>query len=122
MRSAAESPEVFEYLDYRKYLRDFYASRKRGGRGFSYRAFSRRAQLQSPNYLKLVIEGQRNLTGPMANRFATACGLDGVRLQPLPGDKVQQFPVVAEYMAKPRIAKRGGVHRNGVEYRLNVGR
>lgn len=77
MRSAAESPEVFEYLDYRKFLRDFYKSRKGGGRGFSYRAFSRRAQLQSPNYLKLVIEGQRNLTGSMANRFASACGLDG---------------------------------------------
>jgi uncharacterized protein (TIGR02147 family) len=77
MRSAAESPEVFEYLDYRKFLRDFYKSRKRNGRGFSYRAFSRRAQLQSPNYLKLVIEGQRNLTGSMANRFANACGLDG---------------------------------------------
>jgi uncharacterized protein (TIGR02147 family) len=77
MPSAAHCPEVFEYLDYRKYLRDYYRSRKGSGRGFSYRAFSRRAQLHSPNYLKLVIDGQRNLTGSMANRFAAACGLDG---------------------------------------------
>lgn len=69
--------DVFQYLDYRAYLRDFYADRKARGRGFSYRAFSRRAGLRSPNYLKLVIDGQRNLTAPMAGRFAAACGLAG---------------------------------------------
>jgi len=42
----------------------------------SYRAFSRRAGLRSPNYLKLVIDGQRNLTPEMAERFAEACSLE----------------------------------------------
>jgi uncharacterized protein (TIGR02147 family) len=68
--------DVFEYLDYRSFLRDFYENRKQHGRGFSYRAFSRRAGLKSPNYLKLVIDGDRNLSASMAERFATACGLD----------------------------------------------
>lgn len=66
--------EVYGYLDYRAFLRDLYAAKK--ARGFSYRSFSRRAGLSSPNYLKLVIDGQRNLSTPMAGRFAEACGLD----------------------------------------------
>src|ERR1700742_3239126 len=67
--------DVFRYLDYRSYLADLYAAKKK--RGFSYRAFSRAAGLGAPNYLKLVIEGKRNLTPPMAARFAAACGLAG---------------------------------------------
>lgn len=68
--------DVFEYLDYRSFLRDYYLAQKRRGRGFSYRAFSRRAGLRSPNYLKLVIDGERNLTEGMAERFGRACGLE----------------------------------------------
>lgn len=43
----------------------------------SYRGFARRASLRSPNYLKLVMDGQRNLSPQMAERFAEACGLEG---------------------------------------------
>lgn len=71
----AKAVDVFQYLDYRAFLRDHYLDRKARGRGFSYRVFSRRAGLRSPNYLKLVIEGERNLTPMMATRFAQACGL-----------------------------------------------
>ncbi|HEX6239331.1 MAG TPA: TIGR02147 family protein [Polyangiales bacterium] len=65
--------DVFRYLDYRRFLADVYSSQKR--RGLSYRAFARRAQLGAPNYLKLVIDGERNLTPEMAQRFADAVGL-----------------------------------------------
>jgi uncharacterized protein (TIGR02147 family) len=76
-RPTAAPPDidVFAYLDYRAFLRDFYQARKAKGRGFSYRSFSRKAGLKSPNYLKLVIDGERNLSAEMAERFATACGL-----------------------------------------------
>lgn len=66
---------MFRYLDYRAYLADYYQAKK--PRGFSYRAFSRLAGLGAPNYLKLVINAQRNLTPAMAARFAEACGLRG---------------------------------------------
>lgn len=72
----ATDPDVFAFLDYRAYLRAFYRERKRRRR-LSYRAFSRRARLRSPNYLKLVIDGDRNLSPEMAPRFAEACGLSG---------------------------------------------
>ncbi|HVU01090.1 MAG TPA: TIGR02147 family protein [Polyangiaceae bacterium] len=68
--------DVYGYLDYRAFLRDFYAAKKSQSRAFSYRAFSRRAGVSAPNYLKLVVEGARNLSPKMAERFASACRLD----------------------------------------------
>ncbi len=71
-----ECPNVFRYLDARSYLGDYYSYKKATSRAFSYRAFSRRVGLGSPNYLKLVIDGDRNLTAEMARRFGEGCGLD----------------------------------------------
>ena len=67
---------VYAYLDYRAFLRDHYAAKKAASRAFSYRSFSKRAGVASPNYLKLVIEDKRSLSPKMAERFAHACGLD----------------------------------------------
>lgn len=67
---------VYDYLDYRAFLRDFYAEKKAKSRAFSYRSFSKRAGVASPNYLKLVVNGQRNLSAKMAEKFAHACRLD----------------------------------------------
>ena len=67
---------VFDYLDYRAYLRDVYQHKKATEYGFSHRSFSRRAGLRSSNYLMLVMSGERNLTADMAHQFARACGLD----------------------------------------------
>jgi uncharacterized protein (TIGR02147 family) len=69
-------PKLYDYLDYRGFLRAYYVHQKSTKRTFSFRAFSRRAKLKSPNYLKLVMEGERNLSSEMAARFAEALGLD----------------------------------------------
>ncbi len=52
---------VFGYTDFRKYLGDFYQLRKTSVRGYSYRNFSKAAGFASPNFLKLLIDGERNL-------------------------------------------------------------
>ncbi len=75
MRTA--TPEILEFADYREYLRTYYTFKKNEGRGFSFRYFSRRVGLRSPNYLKLVMDGQRNLTAEMAERFTKALDLSG---------------------------------------------
>jgi uncharacterized protein (TIGR02147 family) len=72
-----KAPDVFKFRDYRAFLRAFYAENKAQGYGFSLRAFSKRAGLRSSNYLKLVMDGDRNLTPEMAARFARACALRG---------------------------------------------
>jgi uncharacterized protein (TIGR02147 family) len=70
------SIDVFDYLDFRSFLRDAYLHGKEH-RGLSYRGFSRRAGLKSPNFLKRVIDGERNISEDMAPRFAKALGLAG---------------------------------------------
>lgn len=67
--------DVFRFRDYRAFLGAFYTARK--AHGFSYQAFANAAGLGARNYLKLVTDGKRNLSAPMAKRFAQACGLSG---------------------------------------------
>jgi uncharacterized protein (TIGR02147 family) len=67
---------VYDFLDYRAYLRAYYESAKRVRPSFSFRLFSKLAGLRSPNFLKLVIEGQRNLGPDSVGRFADALGLE----------------------------------------------
>lgn len=71
-----DSVNIFGQLDYRALLAELFAARKAAGRGFSHRAFARRVGLRSTNFLKLVMDGQRNLSAEMAQRFATGFGLD----------------------------------------------
>jgi uncharacterized protein (TIGR02147 family) len=64
--------DVFRFLDYRAFLTAWYETKRKR---LSYRAFSKRAGLGAPNYLQLVIAGQRNLSRTTAERFADVCGL-----------------------------------------------
>jgi uncharacterized protein (TIGR02147 family) len=66
---------IFEYIDYRKFLSDYYAFKKRTSRAFSYRFFSAKAGFASPVFLKLVIEGQRNMSRASIEKFCCALGL-----------------------------------------------
>lgn len=75
MPSKRPDPVVFDYLDHRAYLADYFAHKRK--RGLSYRGFSRRVGLGAPNYLKQVIDGDKRLSSAMAERFAAACDLEG---------------------------------------------
>ncbi|MDD9944010.1 MAG: TIGR02147 family protein [Myxococcales bacterium] len=68
--------DVFRFTDYRAFLRAYYERRKSQRGGISLRGFSRKVGLKSPNYLKLVMDGDRNLSPQLALRFAQACGLE----------------------------------------------
>lgn len=68
-------PSIFEYDDYRKFLRDIYEFYKATTQYFSYRYFAQRAGFRSPNFLKLVISGQRNLSEASCAKFVEALKL-----------------------------------------------
>lgn len=74
------APSLSAYTDYRVFLKDFYEFKRRATKGdlrpYSYATFAAAADIKSPNYLKLIIEGQRNLSADMAKKFARALGLD----------------------------------------------
>ena len=65
-------PNIFEYRDYRQFLQDLYDHLKQTTDFFSYRYFSKKAGFKSPNYLKLVLEGQRNISEDSIEKFASA--------------------------------------------------
>lgn len=77
---AVHPPVLGEYTDYRQYLKDVYefrrATESTGIRAYSYSTFSAAADIKSPNYLKLIIEGRRNLSEDMIARFARALRLN----------------------------------------------
>ena len=78
--TSASSPDLSEYMDYRLFLGDFYhykkTQTKTSIRPYSYAIFSAAADIKSPNYLKMIIEGKRNLSNDMIAKFAKACALN----------------------------------------------
>ena len=69
------TPDLFSYLDYREYLRDYYNAAKENTSYMSFRYLSKRAGFKSPNYVKLVMDGERNLSAQGASKVASAIGL-----------------------------------------------
>ena len=67
---------IMEYKDYRQYMRDFYAERKRNSY-FTWRKFASLAGFASPAYLKLVCDGETRLSKPGIAKVARAMGLEG---------------------------------------------
>ena len=70
-------PVVYDYLDYRAFLRAYYDAKKAADRGFSFRVFSRLAGVKASNHLKLVMDAKRGLPEATARRYAQAIGLHG---------------------------------------------
>src|SRR4029079_9546588 len=66
---------VYDFLDFRGELGAYYGAAKRTRPSFSFRLFSKLAGLRSPNFLELVIDGERNLGADSVGRFAEALGL-----------------------------------------------
>jgi|WetSurMetagenome_2_1015567.scaffolds.fasta_scaffold177422_1 uncharacterized protein (TIGR02147 family) len=71
---------IFEFIDYRQFLAEYYRNKKESSRYFSYRYFSQKIGLNSPSFLKAVVEGKRNLTRPMLERFGKAMNLTSKEL------------------------------------------
>lgn len=72
-------PVLASYTDFRQYLKDFYDYKRKQTqdsiRPYNYATFAAAADIKSPNYLKLIIEGQRNLSDVMAKKFSKALSL-----------------------------------------------
>jgi len=63
-------PLIYNFSDYRQFLKKMFEYKKETALSFSYRNFSRLAGFSSPNFLKLVIDGQRNLTNTSIAKIA----------------------------------------------------
>ena len=86
-------PALTEYTDFRSYLKDLYEFRRATestiARPYSFSDFSAAADIRSPNYLKLIIEGKRNLSAEMILKFARALRLSK--------EETEEFRILVNY-------------------------
>lgn len=75
MANESRKISVFDYLDYRLFLKTWFEGKKQRGE-ISLRTFSAKAGFTSPNYFKLIQDGARNLSDDGIKRFAQAVGLN----------------------------------------------
>ena len=66
---------IYSHLDYRQFLRDRFRQLKKSSKA-THRSLSKKAWFSSPIFLKLVIEGERNLSERSIGHVATAFDLD----------------------------------------------
>jgi uncharacterized protein (TIGR02147 family) len=71
-----ETISVYQYVDCRQYLKDYFEERKKNDPKFSHRYLSRRLGLKSPNFIMMVMQGKRNLTNALAFRITEEFKLD----------------------------------------------
>jgi uncharacterized protein (TIGR02147 family) len=74
-KDAGESPSVFDFTDYRLFLKAYYDHQKRKNPAFSYRYFALKAKVNSSGLLKNVIDGKRGLGRGLIVRCAEAMKL-----------------------------------------------
>ena len=61
--------DIYEYLDYRKYLKDIYADHKEKHSFFSYRYITGQLGLKSTAYFTWILQGKRNLSQSLILKF-----------------------------------------------------
>jgi uncharacterized protein (TIGR02147 family) len=106
---SAELPVVYDYLDYRAFLRAYYDAKKAKDRGFSFRVFSRLAGVKASNHLKLVMDGKRGLPEATARRYAQAMGLLG--------DEMEYFCDLARFNQATSPSERSALYRRLTGFR-----
>lgn len=71
------SINIYEYWDFKKYLKDLVKEFKKRRSGFNLRDFAKKAGLKTPGLLKMVYDGKRRLTNETREAFAGAFELKG---------------------------------------------
>ncbi len=66
---------IYDYTDYRQYLRDYYAEQKTKNPAFSYRYFARKAGFNSSGLYKDIVDGRTGITRSLIIRFSNAMKL-----------------------------------------------
>lgn len=74
-------PDLFEYLDYRGYLRDYFASRKAALDSWSYQTFADQLGFKAKDFLFRVIQGKKNLSQASIFQMAQGLGLNDIQTQ-----------------------------------------
>jgi len=67
--------EIYEYMDYREFIKDWFRHEKRTRRRFTVREFARRAGFNSTGFLNELMAGRRHLSKDWVEKFLKVMGL-----------------------------------------------
>ena len=62
-------PRIYDYFNYRNFLQDFYLEKKSIDSRFSFQSFADRCGFKSKSFIKLVMDGKKNLTDESVQRL-----------------------------------------------------
>lgn len=69
--------DIYAYLDSRKLIQDYCQLCKARDSRYSLRWFARKMGFGAPNYIKLIIDGERNISEKRIQAFSDVMGLKG---------------------------------------------
>lgn len=75
MNENKEQRKIFEYLDYREFLQDYYRIRKEANSSFSLRAFSDKIGFKAKDFIFRVMQGEKNLSEQSIQKVASGLRL-----------------------------------------------
>ncbi len=111
----SKEPCLTDYMDYRSYLQDYYIHRRKlsanDRRPYNYAVFSAGADIKSPNYLKMIIEGRRNLSDEMTRKFSKALGHNK--------EQSDEFQLLVQYNQEVAALKRNEYLRRLTQTRID---
>ena len=67
---------IFDYTDYRKYLRDYYRNRKMADRSFTVRYIAEKVGFKSASFFSQLVNGRSNMSPELTFKFARFIGLN----------------------------------------------
>lgn len=70
-----KSGRIFDHLDYRAFLKEYYEQSKEANPHFSFRSFSNKAGFKTKDFLYRVLHGEKNLSQASTFKLAGALGL-----------------------------------------------
>ncbi len=100
---------IFLYLEYRKYLSDYYTLAKKTNPKFSFRYFSHLAGVKAPNFLQLLIQGKRNL------KEATISNV--VKALDLRTEEAEYFRLLVLFDRETATEKKAGIFKKLINMR-----
>lgn len=75
MSGTAKEKKVFEYLDYREFLKDYYNNKKANNPAFSLRVFSDKIGFKAKDFISRVMNGEKNLSSQSIPKVASGLRL-----------------------------------------------
>ena len=69
------SKKIFEYLDYREFLKDYYNAKKEANPAFSLRVFSDKIGFKAKDFISRVMNGDKNLSSQSIPKVASGLRL-----------------------------------------------